>query len=344
MFLRCMIVALLLLGVGALPAEAKDLKHESTAAHKKEAAAKHEAAPADDPVVARVNGTAIHRSDVLALKATLPPQAQQQPFDQLYPRLVNQLVAMTLVDQQARKARLNDEPNVKRAIALSDAQILQDAYFDGIMKKEITQAKLRARYAEYLKTAPSVEEVHARHILVPTEAEAKEIIQELKKGADFATLAREKTTDPAGKTTGGDLGYFTENEMVPAFAKAAFALKKGQFSQTPVKTQFGWHVIKVEDRRKGKAASYEEIAPQLARQMAQQIYGEKVKTLAAASKIEIFNADGSPRTPAAPAAAAHPPAGPVVPQLIPTGNGAGGASPAPGGPPVLAPGTEGLSK
>jgi peptidyl-prolyl cis-trans isomerase C len=347
---RRAISALLLLCMAALPAAAQGQKKEAAPTQKKAAAAaqKAEAAPAGDPVVARVNGSALFRSDVMALRATLPPQVQQQPMDQLYPRLLDQLVAMTLVAQTARKAKLNEDPAVKKMTNIADEQILQDAYFNGMMKKEITEAKLRARYDQTVKNAPPREEVHARHILVATEDEAKAIIAELKKGADFAKLASEKTTDPAGKASGGDLGYFTETEMVPEFAKAAFALKQGEFTQTPVKTQFGWHVIKVEDRRVGKPPSYEESAPQLARQMAQEIYGVKVKELAATAKIEMFNADGTkPVAAAAPPAAPAPAAAaaaPAMPSLLPLEGGSPGAPPPEAGPPTLAPATKDLGR
>jgi len=344
---RRAITALLLLCMAALPASAQQQgQKKAPPAQKKEApsAAKPEPAANDDPVVARVNGTTLYRSDVLALRATLPAQVQQQPMDQLYPRLLEQLVALTLVAQTAHKAKINEDPRVKKMTTLADEQILQDAYFDGMMRKEITEAKIRARYDQTVKNAPAREEVHARHILVPTEDEAKAIIAELKKGADFAKLASEKTTDPAGKASGGDLGYFSQNEMVPEFAKAAFALKKGEFTQTPVKTQFGWHVIKVEDRRDGKPPTYEEVAPQIARQMAQELYGAKVKELAASAKIEMYNADGSKPVAAAAPAPAPAPAGaaaapPPPPSLIPLDPGGSGLPP-----PTLAPATKDLGK
>src|SRR5579885_3150015 len=320
---RRAITALLLLCLAALPAVAQGQKKEPAhkePAHKKEAPAEKAApAPANDPVVARVNGTALYRSDLMALHATLPPQVQQQPMDKLYPRLVDQLVAMTLVAQTARKAKVNEEPAVKKMTMIADEQILQDAYFNAMMKKELT------------------------------EDEAKAIIAELKKGADFAKLASEKTTDPAGKASGGDLGYFTENEMVPEFAKAAFALKKGEFTQTPVKTQFGWHIINVEDRREAKPPTYQEAAPQIARQMAQELYAAKVKELASTATIEVFNADGSRPTPSAaappaaqgPATAAAPVGGPT---LLPLENGSPGSPPPVGGTPTLAPATKDLGR
>jgi peptidyl-prolyl cis-trans isomerase C len=324
------------------PAQAPAPKKEQPAAKKNA----KEAEPSGDPVIARVNGMPLFRSDLEVLRSSLPANVQQQPAEQLYPRLVDQLIALQLISQSARKDKLNDDARVKKMTMLAEEQILQDAYFDGIMRKEITEAKLKARYDQTIKNAAPREEIHARHILVATEEEAKQIIDQLKKGADFAKLASEKTTDPAGKASGGDLGYFGQGDMVPEFAKAAFALKPGEVSSAPVKTQFGWHVIKVEDKRQGKPPTYEEVAPQLARQMAQELYTEKVKQLASASKIEVFNADGSKPTPgsAAPAPAAAPPPAEAgrSPELLPLQNGTPGAPPPMAGPPTMAPATQGL--
>jgi peptidyl-prolyl cis-trans isomerase C len=316
------------------------------------------AAPAaqGDPIVARVNGAVIHRSDLDLMRANLPPQVQQEAPDQLYPKLLNQLIALDLAAEAARKAKMNDDPRFKQMAALQDNELLANGYFAQLARKEITEAKLREEYAQYIKQASPHEEVHARHILVPTEDEAKAIIAQLNKGADFATLASEKTTDPAGKTSGGDLGYFGEKDMVPEFAKAAFALKPGQFTQTPVKTQFGWHVIKVEDRREAKPPTYEEVAPQLARQMAQQLADAKIKELASVAKIEVFNPDGTPAKPVpagpppeaaatpAPQAAPAAAAAPSQPEMVPLENGTPSAPPPAAGPPQLAPATQDLGK
>jgi peptidyl-prolyl cis-trans isomerase C len=294
-------------------------------------AQKGKSAASSDPVVAHVNGTALHRSEVLDMARNLPPQYQQEPLEKLYPALLNRLVEQTLLAQAGRKAKLAEEAGVKRRIAEAENEVIADAYIDQLLRKEITEKKLRARYQDYVKHAPAREEVEARHILVPTEKEANEIIAQLKKGADFATLAKEKTTDPAGKASGGDLGWFTKDEMVPEFANAAFKLKKGEFTQKPVKTQFGWHIIKVENRRAAKPPSYEQAAPGLAREMSQQIIAEQLKKLRAQGKIEVV-ASESPR----PAPAPRAPAAPAAPLLAP----ADGVPPAPVlGTPTLAPGT-----
>jgi peptidyl-prolyl cis-trans isomerase C len=349
------LIALLVVSLWAGPALAQTAPAPAPA--KKEAAKKAEQTA--DAIVARINGTVIHRSDLDVMRANLPPQLAQEPPDQLYPKLLDQIIAVTLSSEAARKAKINDDPRVKQMLTLSNDELLANAYFASLARKEITEAKLRNAYANYIKTMPPHEEVHARHILVPTEQEAKDIIAQLKKGADFATLAKEKTTDPAGKTSGGDLGYFGEKDMVPEFAKAAFALKPGQFTETPVHTQFGWHVIKVEDRRAAKPPTYEEVAPQIARQMAQQIANAKIQELAKAAKIEVFNADGTPakfgigpepqaqaepRPPAAATPVASPAPPPGQPELLPLQNGTPTGPAIPAGPPTMAPATQDMGK
>ncbi len=256
-------------------------------------AAKPAANASADPVVARVNGTELHRSDVIEAIRGLPPQVQQQPIERLYPALLDQMVGTMLVSQAGRKAKLQDDPEVKKRLALVQDQLIADAYVQRLLKKQVTDQKLHARYDKFVKDAPPREEVHARHILVANEDEAKAIIAELKKGADFHKLAQEKTTDPSGKSSGGDLGYFTKEDMVPEFADAAFKLKPGEITDTPVKTQFGWHVIKVEDRRTAKPPTFEQIKPKLTNEMSRELVGDKVKELRTAAKIEVYNLDGS---------------------------------------------------
>lgn len=256
-------------------------------------AAKPAANASADPVVARVNGTELHRSDVIEAIRGLPPQVQQQPIERLYPALLDQMVGTVLVSQAGRKAKLQDDPEVKKRLALVQDQLIADAYVQRLLQKQVTDPKLHARYDKFVKDAPPREEVHARHILVANEDEAKAIIAELKKGADFNKLAQDKTTDPSGKTSGGDLGYFTKEDMVPEFADAAFKLKPGEITDTPVKTQFGWHVIKVEDRRTAKPPTFEQIKPRLTNEMSRELVGDKVKELRTAAKIEVYNLDGS---------------------------------------------------
>ncbi len=283
---------------------------------------------AKDPVVARVNGFDIYRSDIEEALRNLPPQARQQPLEKLYNGVLDNMIATTLVAQAARRAKLQDDPDVKRRLALIQDQMMAQLYFDRLIDKSINEQKLKAEYDKYIKTAPPREEVNARHILLPSEAEAKAVIDQLKKGADFAALAKDKSTDPAGRASGGELGWFTKDEMVPEISDAAFKLKKGEFTETPVKTQFGWHVIKVEDRRKVDPPNFEQMRPQLFNQLARELVAEKMKELKASAKVEVFNSDGTKLgTPPAAAPAAPP--------------NLSGAPPAPQpGVPVLAPATK----
>lgn len=306
---RNTIFACLILALAATPALAQKTK------------------PAGDPVVARVNGQTLTRMDVEIAYSGLSAEVRQRvTLEKAYPQLIDQLVAMVVVAQAAEKARIDAEPVVRKQLMFTRDQILQEAYLNSIAHKEITKEKLQAAYAQYAKDAPKQEEIKARHILVSNQKEAEDIIAQLKKGADFANLAKEKTIDPSGKTSGGDLGWFTKDEMVPEFANAAFALKKGEFTQTPVHTQFGWHVIQVEDRRPAKALPYEQEAPRLFQEMANKVVGERVKALDQSAKVEIFALDGSKL----------PPAG-TAPKLTPPGGAAsGGTAP---GVPTLAPGT-----
>jgi len=290
-----------------------------------------------DPVVARVNGEALHRSDVIIAYQALSPETRQNfTLEQAYPQVIDQLVSMVVISQAARKARVDADPVVKRRMVLADDQILQDAYFNSILQKEISKDKIQGAYNQYAKDAPGREEINARHILLSSEADANDVIAQLKKGADFATLAKQKTIDPAGKASGGDLGWFGQGDLDPAFTAAAFKLKKGEYTQTPVHTQYGWHVIMVVDRRPLKVLPYEQMAPRLAQQMAQGIIGARVKELDSQAKVEIFALDGS----RLPAAGGSPQAGPApksgAPKLTPPGQNPGVAAP---GAPTLSPAT-----
>ncbi len=251
------------------------------------------AKPADDPVVARVNGSELHRSDVYAAQRSLPQQYQQAPIEQIYSRLLDQMVQGMLIADAGRKEKLADDPEVKRRVALAENREIQEVYLNHLVEAATTDARLHEQYDKFIKGQPAREEVSARHILVASEEEAKAIIVELGKGADFAAVAKQKSTDPA-KDTGGDLGYFTRDSMVPEFADAAFALGKGEYTKVPVHTQFGWHVIKVEDRRSAPPPTFEESKDELTTELAREVIAAKVQSLKDGAKVETFALDGSP--------------------------------------------------
>jgi peptidyl-prolyl cis-trans isomerase C len=251
------------------------------------------ALPPGNPVVARVDGTELRLSDVESAQKTLPPQAQKLPLEQIYPMLLDRLVDGMLITKAGRKEHLDQDPEVQSRLKQYEDRLVQEAYVNRALKQADTEDRLRTRYETVIKDKPAHEEVHARHILLATEAEAKSVIGELDKGADFAALAKKYSKDP-GAEAGGDLGYFGHDDMVKEFADAAFALSQGQYSKTPVKSEFGWHVIKVEDRRTGKPPTFEEAREQLSRDLAHEILEAKLHDLRGAAKIEEFGLDGKP--------------------------------------------------
>jgi peptidyl-prolyl cis-trans isomerase C len=259
--------------------------------------------PAADPVVARVNGEELHRSDVTRMVAQLPPQVQQMPIEMIYPAVIDQLVSGKLVAAAGYKDKLADSAEVKDEIKRAEERAVQRAFIQKEMKVRITPKALDEAYQTYLKQNPPQEEVKAAHILVEKEDEAKAIIAELAKGGDFAKLAKEKSKDSVAAQQGGDLGYFTKDAMVEPFAKAAFAMAKGEVSKEPVKTQFGFHIIKVEDKRTQPAPTLDEVKPQLEQTLSKDLVTALVEELRAAAKVETFQMDGSPMSKEAPAAA-----------------------------------------
>lgn len=270
------------------------------------------AQPLKDPVVATVNGLPIRLSELEVAQQSLPQQYRNMPLQAVFPALLDRIIDSKLVVQEGKKSKVNEDPAFKKRMAFVEDQVLQDFWIQREIARRVTAEKLQQRYEERLKSMPTEEEVHARHILVSTEDEAKALIAEIKKGAAFDKLAKEKSTDKASGAEGGDLGWFKKSDMVKEFADAAFALKKGELSDTPVKTQFGYHVIKLEDRRKAPPPAFEELADQLREEMAREAVTAQLDQLRSGAKIEKFNIDGS-KAESAPAKPATPPATPATP-------------------------------
>ena len=266
---------------------------EPTAAPSASPAPKSSTPPLGNMVVARVDGTELHLSDLEAAQQSLPPQAQKLPLEQIYPVLLDRLVDGMLITEAGRKDHLDQDAEVQLRLKHFEDRLIQEAYLNRAINAAETDDRLKARYQTFAKEKAGREEVHARHILVKTEAEAKAIIAELDKGADFADLAKKDSIDPGAKS-GGDLGYFGHDDMVKEFADAAFALPAGQYTKAPVKTQFGWHVIKVEDHRASSPPSFEEARQEVSQLVARDVVEAKLKELRGAAKIETFGLDGKP--------------------------------------------------
>jgi peptidyl-prolyl cis-trans isomerase C len=272
-------------------------------------AALAEAPPAaPDPVVARVGGEEIRLSQLRAAVQELPEELRNAPEAMLLPVLLDQMIATRAIIAAARAEGLHESPEVRARVRAAEEEALQEALIRRELAPLLTEEALRARYQREIAEAPREEEVSARHILVPTEAEARAIALEARRpGVDFAELARRRSTGP-GAREGGDLGFFRRGDMIAEFAAAAFALQPGQITETPVRTQFGWHVIKVEARRTVEPPSFEQARAEIRARVFQESVARIVERYLSAANVERFNLDGTPMRVRSPLEAAEPPA------------------------------------
>ena len=225
---------------------------------------------------ATVNGVAITEADMARARQSFAPALQQMPEDRREGVLLNALIEAQLLSEAALGEGFDETAAFKEQMAWMRQQALRDVFVDNKIGSKISEADIRARYDQLVGTTPSEAEVHTRHILVKTEGEARAIISQLNNGADFIKLAKEKSTGPSGPR-GGDLGFFGKGRMVPEFEAAAFALKAGQHSAIPIKSQFGWHVIKVEETREKPKPPFEAVKGNIR----EAILGERLKAVLA---------------------------------------------------------------
>lgn len=271
--------------------------------------------PPGDPVVARVDGEPILLSDLAAAMRDLPEELRGAPTQMLYPLLLDQIIAGRSVTAAARRAGLDRDEEVRARIRRAEEQELQQAWLTREIASRVTDAAIRARYDRDVANRPAEEEVRARHILVPTESEARAALAEVRGGADFTAVAQRRSSGP-GAREGGDLGFFRRGDMVPEFTEAAFALQPGQISENPVRSPFGWHVIKVEERRRAAPPPFEEVSNAIRQQLLEAEVTAAVERARGEARIERFNLDGSaprPTDSAEPPAPAAPPARPAAP-------------------------------
>jgi len=246
-----------------------------------------------DPIVAIVEGHMIYLSDVGRAVPALPENIRELPFTTLYPVVLDRLIDHQALVATARRQHLDDDPAVRREMDEATDRVLEGALLGRVAVPVASEEKIQALYTQKYAGKPATEETRARHILVPTEEEAKKLIEQLNKGADFSTLAKQNSKDPDG-ANGGDLGFFRRDQVWPEFADAAFALQPGQFSQTPIHNEFGWHVIKVEERRVVAPPTYSEIHEALRKQLLQAAVQSTLKQARDQLTIRKFNVDGSP--------------------------------------------------
>jgi len=251
-------------------------------------AAAQDATPADpSTVVATVGDTEITVGHMIVAWASLPEQYQGLPDDVLFQGILDQLVQQTALQQQFSgdlPSRISLQlENEQRSLVAGEA-------INGIMESPIAEADVLAAYAEEYSNSEQSTEFNASHILVETEEEALAIVEELKEGADFATVAREKSTGPSGPN-GGQLGWFGEGAMVPEFEAAVVAMEPGAVS-APVKTQFGWHVITLNETRVQEAPKLEDVRAELEMQIRQIRAQAKIEEVTAAAQVDRSGAEG----------------------------------------------------
>ncbi len=270
-------------------------------------------AAAEDKVLAKIDGQPITDADVAQMSATMAAQLAQIPEDMRKRAVLDRLIDLRLIAAAATKAGLDQSPSFKSRMEQVRAQLLLSEYVKTKVEAEATPAKLKDRYDRDVAAFDPPEEMHARHILVKTEDEAKAIIADLAKGGDFAKIAEEKSQDPGSAKQGGDLGFFSAGDMVPEFEKACQELKAGEITKAPVKSQFGFHVIKLEEKRKQPVPSLDQVKTEVKQAVVAEIFTAQLEALKKAAKIEIDEAALKPADkPAAPAAPTAP-AAPAAP-------------------------------
>jgi peptidyl-prolyl cis-trans isomerase C len=251
---------------------------------------------ADPKVLAKVDGQPITEEDLADAMADIGPGLPQKLEGAARQKQVlDYLIDLKLAAKKAEADKLTATPEFERKLAYYREKLAMEELLGAVAKAATTEEAERKAYDEAAKAEPPQQEVHARHILLPTEEEAKKALARVKGGEDFAKVATELSKDPSGN--GGDLGWFTKDRMVPEFSDAAFKLKDGEISE-PVKTQFGWHIIKIEGVRTKSFPPFEQVKDQAARFVSQKAEQEALAQLHSAAKIELLDADGKPLPPA----------------------------------------------
>lgn len=273
-----------LVALSSLPLAAQ----ETAPAAQPAAPAAPAAAPVDpNAIVATVNGQDVTEADISLAESDLGAQFGRLPPEQRRAAALSSIIEIRLMAAQAVEKGLDKDADFQRRMAFLDQRALHGELVEKEVAGKVTDDEIRARYDKEIAAQKPVNEVHARHILVKTKEEADAIIKKLEGGEDFQKLANENTTDPSGKTSGGDLGFFGPGQMVPEFEKAALALEVGAYSKEPVQTQFGWHVIKVEDKRSQQPPAFDAVKEEVKSLVIREKYIDLVKQIRAAGKVEV---------------------------------------------------------
>lgn len=249
-------------------------------------------AQAADPVVAKVNGVSVYKSEVDRQAAEIAASMQGAPPSAIYRTARERVIDSLLIYAAAEDAGFDRRPEFQRELVRQRRTLLTQFYMIDFLEQRIGDDEIRAIYDETYPDGKGKLEIRASHILVADEGTAREVIAELDKGGDFAALAEQHSIGPS-KSRGGDLGAFGKGAMIPAFEKAALALEPGSYTKDPVKTRFGWHVILLHGTERPPAPNFTQVRGPLARQLSEQILQELLQGLRADVQIELFNPDGT---------------------------------------------------
>lgn len=246
-----------------------------------------------NPVVGKVNGEDILRTEVFEFIERMPEQARRMPVQQLYPLAFEQLVNAKIVEKRMDQSAVEKDPVFKERMALARDQIMRGVFVENEVGKRIGDSETKAAYEEFKKNFETPEEVRARHILVEEETKSKEILQQLNDGASFEELASAHSIDGTAQN-GGDLGYFTQGDVVKAFGDVAFTLAPGSVSESPVKSEFGYHIIKVEDKRTRPVPSLDQVRDGLEQQLRRSEATNMLEEWRSEATVERFDINGNP--------------------------------------------------
>ncbi|MBT5677606.1 MAG: hypothetical protein HOJ07_18105 [Rhodospirillaceae bacterium] len=243
----------------------------------------------DEPIAATVNGEPITRTELLLALEFLPAQFRQMPAEQLFPLIREQLIDIKLLAKKGGEAGLADDSRILARREFYTMRLTYDYYAATIVKNYMTEDFLNESYEKFLENFPATEELKISHILVATEEEVEKVVEALEDGAGFAEAAREYSVGPSAPK-GGELGFIRREQVVPEFGDAAFVLEDGEISE-PVETQFGWHVIRVAERRTQQPPSFAEMETRLRAEITDRLVSEAAKELRETADIELFDID-----------------------------------------------------
>jgi len=250
-------------------------------------------AKADDngTVAAIVNGDKITKSQVENVMKL--NNVKEEDEAKAYPVIVDEIINEKLIDAAAEKADVQKSPEFQQRLQEAKEQLVKQMYLESYLKTKVDDKAVKAEYEKFKKDNKGKEEVHARHILLKTEDEAKKVIKDLNDGAKFEDLAKERSSDPSA-AKGGDIGWFAKDELIPAFSDAAFKLKPGSYTKEPVKSQFGWHVILVVEKRDRVVPDLKDVEGAIRNKLGQEAVKKLLANLTAKADIKRFDIDGKP--------------------------------------------------